>query len=277
MSQFFNSNHMQWLSFEKTIISNEGMDIKIYKLNHTDDSYILSDWAKHFRNHYCDDSEIDDLREGPMLSKKNYLNEYKFPSKVESPGPSTRSGDFGEILLLDYLEYIQDYWVPRTRFSYRENKNSPTQGIDVLGLKILDIDTESLEDELIIYEVKAKLTTNREDESKKRLEIAIEHSNKDFEKRSGESLNAYVQRFRMMRQNDNVKKIKRFQNPTDRPYIEKSGAAAIILSDSIDDTYIKQVVSSTHKNVNNLELLIISGNDLMNLVHSLYKRAADEA
>lgn len=273
----FNSNHLQWLNHTQTLTTVEGKSIEIYSLNHTMDNNILNEWASHFRNHYCLDTEIDDLREGPSMSRKDYLNEFKLPSKSERPGPATRAGDFGEILISDYLEYMLNYWVPRTRFSHRDNKNSPTQGIDVLGLKILNIDTESPNDELIVYEVKAKLTTNTVDESQKRLEIAIEHSNKDFEKRAGESLNAYVQRFRMMGQTDKVNKIKRFQNPIDRPFKEKSGAAAIILTNSINPTYITQVSASIHKNNSNLELIIIHGNNMMDLVHDLYERIANDA
>jgi hypothetical protein len=45
--------------------------------------------------------------------------------------------------------------VPRTRFSERQNRSNPTQGVDVLGLKLINLNTESPNDELLIYEVKA--------------------------------------------------------------------------------------------------------------------------
>jgi len=273
----FNNNHLQWLNHIKTLNSSDGIPIEIFEFQHVDDDSILDAWAKHFRNHYCLDTDIDDLRDGTGKSRKDFLNDYKFPSKTIRPGPATRSGDFGEILISDYLEYRLNYWVPRTRFYDRQNKNSPTQGVDVMGLKILDIDNESPEDELIIYEVKAKLTTNTIDESKKRLEIAIEHSEKDFELRKGESLNAFKQWYRVRSKQTEVKRIKRFQNPTDKPYKELSGAASIILDSSINDSRINKVNASAHPNSENLQLIIISGNDLMELVHSLYERAANEA
>lgn len=277
MSSPFNNNHLQWLKHIKTLSSSDGIPIEVFEFQHVNDNPILHSWAKHFRNHYCLDSDIDDLRDGTGKSRKEFLNDFKFPSGTIRPGPATRSGDFGEILVSDYLEYCLNYWVPRTRFSDRQNKNSPTQGVDVMGLKILDVTNESPEDELIIYEVKAKLTSNASDESRKRLNIAIEHSEKDFELRKGESLAAFKQWYRVHAKHSEVQKIKRFQNPTDKPYKELSGAASIILKSSVNDSHINEVDASAHPNSDNLQLIIISGNDMMELVHKLYERAANEA
>lgn len=273
----FSRDHLQCLKYIKTINSNDGIPIEVFELETTSDETILKAWAKHFRNHYCLDSDIDDLKDGTGKTRKEYLNDFKFPSKTVRPGPATRSGDFGEILISDYLEFCLNYWVPRTRFADRENKNSPTQGLDVLGLKIIDMGTNSPDDELLIYEVKAKLTSNSSHESKERLDIAIADSAKDFERRKGESLNAFKQWYRVRSMTTEVNKIKRFQNPTDNPYKELSGAAALILSSSINDADIREVNASAHPNSGNLQLIIISGNNLMDLVHSLYERAADEA
>lgn len=271
-----NLSHLDWLNdTEKTLTTQDGIPIKVFELNHINDEAILSDWAKHFRNHYCLDMFVDEYREGTGKSRKDFFNDLVFPSKNIRPGPSTRAGDFGEILVSDYLEYILNYWVPRTRFSDRQNRSNPTQGVDVLGLKMLDPHNKSLDDELLLYEVKARLTSKSKNESKNRLEIAIEHSSKDFNIRKGESLYALKRYYRG--QNDKIQIIQRFQNSVDNPYKELSGASAIILTSAVDDSLISQVDASQHPNKNNLQLIIISGDNLMDLVHNLYERGANEA
>lgn len=274
----FSDKHLDWLEDTgKTLISSDGIPIKVFELKNIDEDEVLSEWAKHFRNHYCLDSDIDVLKAGTGKTKEEYLNELIFQDRNSIAGPATRSGDFGEILVSDYVEYRLGYWVPRTRFSERQNRNNPTQGVDVLGLKCDAPENNDPDDELIIYETKAKLTNNAPDESKRRLEIAIKDSAKDFQLRKAESLNALKRYFHVRSQVSEMLKIQRFQNPSDFPFIELSGAAAIILTSAIDDSQISLVDASAHPNHSNLQLLIISGDNLMTLVHSLYERAAHEA
>jgi hypothetical protein len=270
--------HLNWLEDTgKTLTTQDGIPIKVFKLNHTNNEFILNNWAKHFRNHYCLDEDIDILREGTGKSRAEYLNDLVFPDTTTHSGPATRSGDFGEILVSDYVEYMLGYWVPRTRFSERQNRSNPTQGVDVLGLKMLDPYNKSSSDELLIYEVKGKLTSNAKDESKKRLEIAIKDSAKDFNVRKAESLNALKRYYHVRRERDKMNIIQRFQNPVDNPYKELSGASAILLTNAIDDSLISQIDASQHPNKDNLQLIIISGENLMDLVHNLYERGANEA
>ncbi|MCB4781994.1 MAG: DUF1837 domain-containing protein, partial [Sulfurovum sp.] len=210
----FSDKHLDWLKDTgKTLTTKDGIPIKVFKLQHTEDDVILSRWAKHFRNHYCLDEDIDMLRDGTGKSRSEYLNDLVFPDRSARPGPATRSGDFGEILVSDYVEYILKYWVPRTRFSERQNRSNPTQGVDVLGLKMLDPHNQSSDDELLIYEVKGRLTSNANDESKKRLEIAIKDSAKDFNIRKAESLNALKRYYNVRHESDKINIIQRFQNP----------------------------------------------------------------
>jgi len=271
-------SHLDWLQDTgKTLTTQDGIPIKVFELKHTSDEAILSSWAKHFRNHYCSDELVDEYRDGTGMSRKDYLNNLVFPDRSTHTGPATRSGDFGEILISDYVEYILGYWVPRTRFSERQNRSNPTQGVDVLGLKMLDPYNKSETDELLIYEVKGKLTANARDESKKRLEIAIKDSAKDFNVRKAESLNALKRYYMVRQQREQINIIQRFQNPIDNPYIELSGASAIILTSAIDDTLISEVDANEHPNKDNLQLIIISGENLMDLVHHLYERGANEA
>jgi hypothetical protein len=270
------SQHLRWLNHIDTKQTVDGKDIEIYELNYDlADNTIFSSWAGHFRNHYCLDTLIDLYRDGTGYTRSEFLNNLKFP--VQGRGSSTRSGDFGEILISDFLEFILNFWVPRTRFSDRQNRNNPTQGVDVIGFKSDDYSLNLTTDQLMIFEVKCKLTGTTDDIQNERINSAIRDSAKDFEIRKAESLSGLKQLFIKEGNIINANKIQRFQNPTDRPYNELSGASAIILNDAYDENLIEQINASSHPNVQNLRLILIKGENLMPLVHSLYERAANEA
>lgn len=138
----------------KTVVTSEGKQVIVYELIIQDDERVLKSWAKHLREHYCADSEIDILRAGYGLERDEYLERIKFPDEKIAPGPSVRSGDFTEILVADYVQFVLDYIVPRTRYDRKVNKNSSTMGSDLIGYKCGK--KISSADELIIFEVKSK-------------------------------------------------------------------------------------------------------------------------
>ena len=77
--------------------------------------------------------------EGTGLTKAEYLRQTLLPDRTQVPGPSLRSGDFGEILVADYIEYSLGYWCPRElRYQDRWNRNDSTKGCDVIGFKFVD-------------------------------------------------------------------------------------------------------------------------------------------
>lgn len=257
-----------------TLTSKDNKTIEVWKFNHEFDESILSEWATEFRKNYIDDSMIDDLRFGTECSnRKEYLLNYVFPSRNEDFGPATRSGDFAEILILDFLKYLNNYWTPRTRYDEKVNRNSSTQGSDVIGLKFADNKSFSPNDELIVIEVKAQFS---ESKPKPRLQDAVDDSNKD-PSRLGESLNAMKRRFLKEHNNVDKNKIERFQNYNDRPYIRHFGAAALFTENMYNTDDVEETDCSAHNNKDDLILLVFTGKDMMTLVHKIYTRAADEA
>lgn len=268
--------HIEWLSHVDTKQTSDGKNVEIYDFNYDlSNDTILTNWAKHFRNHYCLDTLIDLYVAGTGYTKTEFLNTLKFPT--QGRGSSTRSGDFGEILVSDFLEYSMGFWVPRTRFSDRHNRNNPTQGVDVIGFKSDDFSQNLRNDELMIFEVKCGLTGTSSAVQNERINSAITDSAKDFDVRKAESLSGLKQLFIKEGNIPNATKIQRFQNPTDNPYKELSGASSIILNKVYDGDTIEEIDASEHPNVDNLKLILIKGQDLMSLVHQLYERAANEA
>lgn len=262
--------HLQWLvETEEEIVTDCGKKAKVFQFNHNvHDDDIMRKWAKHFRNHYCADNQID-LLKAPGQSRADYLLGMKFPSQKVAPGPSIRSGDFAEILVADYLAYLHDYWVPRTRYDRKGVPNESTKGSDVLAFK--QDQNNASNDELLVYEVKAKLSSG----SKPMLQEAITHSAKD-EFRIAESLNGIKQRMVDRQDYESAHKVSRFQNSVDSPYKLRFGAASVCSDSSHDPNVLSQASTTEHPYADSLELIAIHGQELMSLAHTLYERAAHE-
>lgn len=275
MTDFNNSKpeYLNWLTkTDELLKTTDGKSIEVWQLQHEQSNKILSAWAKHFRNHYCLDSEIDCIKE-PQTSRKEYLNNIKFPGPKAALGPSIRAGDFGEILVADYLQWLLNYWVPRTRYSNKTIRNESTRGCDVIGFYIASDGKDSKEDTLAIFETKTQFSAKS---NKPKLQDAVNSSAEDS-LRKAESLNAIKQRLHDQNKPEQAKKIERFQNEADRRYKEVYGAVALFDSPCFNPKVESLTDLSSHQYSDNLKLIIIKGKQMMELVHALYKRAADEA
>lgn len=268
--------HTHWLAkSSRTLKSSDGVDISVYELKiGQTDANSLSAWAKHFREHYCLDTEIDKLRSGTGKSRAQYLTDLVFPDAKEAFGPATRSGDFAEILAADLLEDLLGYWVPRTRYGDKKVRNESPKGSDIIGLKIVHSGKPSKKDSLLACEAKAQLSGTS---AKDRLQDAVNDSDKD-QFRLAESLNATKRRLYDLGRDQDALRIERFQDPLGAPYTYEAGAAAILCN----AVYAaKELAGNTdcsmHKTRNNLLLLVVHADQFMKIVHALYGRAANEA
>lgn len=270
-------SYLQWLTDSGTTLASVcGKPIPVWVLGHDlADAKMMSDWARYFRSHYCSDGELAFLKP-PGMSSAEYLRNLKFPHQTEKPGPSIRAGDFAELLVADYLEYVREYLVYRTRYDRKTITNESTKGSDVLGFK-KKMNLISDQDELLIFEVKAKASPTKGKSKKVNvLQTAIDHSVKD-EVRLAESLNAMKQRLYDKGDHGSIAVVGRFQQESDYPYKRRYGAAAVYTSSSVDAPTLALSDSSSHPGKDALELIVIHGSLLMKLVHALYERAADEA
>ncbi|MDF1690614.1 MAG: SAVED domain-containing protein [Cycloclasticus sp.] len=264
------SEHLQWLVDTGYAITTVcGKQAKVFRFDHdVNNQDVMSKWSKHFRNHYCSDEDIDILK-GPGQSRADYLLTMKFPSETGAPGPSIRAGDFAEILVADYLTYLHGYMVPRTRYDRKGVPNESTKGSDVLAFKTQC--DNPVNDELLVYEVKAKLSG----QPKPMLQEAIDHSAKDY-LRLGESLNGIKQRMFDRNEASSVALINRFQDSVNKPYKTKFGGAAVCSTSAFDNGTLAVADSSQHPYSADLELIAFYGDELMTLAHTLYERAANE-
>lgn len=263
------SSHMKYFKEQEMMVTNQGQKVRVYKLEIDEDEHVLKEWANHLRKHYCSDDELEFLAPSTGRSNQEYLSQIKFPDPTIGIGAATMSGDFAEILVHDYIEFIEDYYTTRTRYDRKVNRNSSTMGSDVLGYKCQDINNPSKDDELEVLEVKAQ---SSETKPTNKLQLAVEHSVKD-ELRLAESLNAEAQRLYHNQRLDEVRKVQRFQNKTDRPYKLLFSAVAVHSSKSFDENLIRLVDISNHPD-QNLNLLVIYSDHLMAFIKGMYERAS---
>ena len=277
------SKHTKWLvNTGKNLKTIDGKDVEVWEFKHLKDEKVLSAWAKHFRNHYCLDTDIDFLR--GKQTRQDYLKNIKFPCNTSKLGPGIRAGDFGEILIADYLQWIIGCWVPRVRWGSKVIRDKSPKGSDIIGFLFQKEKGTSVKDGLYVFEAKTMFSNS----GKNRLQDAINDSAKDH-LRIDESLNFIKQKLFEKKQLDQAQHVERFQSPVDLPYEESYGAAAIISNEYFEANAIakanclkipksassKEVVP--HPNKDSLILLIIKGSEMMTLVHELYRRAIDEA
>lgn len=265
--------HINWLEDTgETLETADGQTVEVWEFNYEDDEDAMREWARHYREHYCSDDELPFLVEGTGKTKSQFLNEIKFPDRRAKPGPSTRSGDFAEILVADYIEYVLGYWCPRqVRYEDRMNRNVSTNGCDILGFKFVQKGKINPDDELFLLESKASFRPTKAN----RLQDAIDGSIEDMT-REGMSLSAIKQRLRK-KSLEEAAKVQRFQLQSDRPFRRINGAAVVLEDDVYDEMDLESADASLHPNVDNLRLIVIKGISMMDLVHKLYEVAADEA
>ena len=263
--------HLSWLKDTgETIKTSDGALVSVWEFNYVDDETVMSAWAKHFREHYCPDAELPALVSGTGKANGEFLLTTKFPDNANGLGPATRSGDFGEILVADYIEFVLGYWCPREhRYEGRKNPNVSDPGTDIIGFKF---GGKALpQDELFAMEAKAGLTPTKVN----RLQQAIDDSAKDII-REATTLSAVKQRL-LLKHDKQAMVVERFQDEVDRPFKRINGASAVLDADVLKKMELDKSDASKHPNKANLKLIVIKGRSMMDLVHTLYKRAADEA
>lgn len=268
------SDHVAWLTpLIHKLKTADGRDVTVLEFKPIlTDTKVMSAWAKHFRNHYVFDTEIDILRKGTPHSRKAFINELKFPTTVRGFGPSVRSGDFSEILVADYLEYRLKHFVPRTRYGIKTIRDESSKGSDMIGFKLFD-GTESVKDILTVIEAKAQFSGTT---LKPRLQDAVDDSAKDTA-RLAESLNAIKQRLFDKGRLAECDVVERYQDPVGKPYQTNFGAAALFCNTVYNDSAITTATGAAHPYKKDLSMILIRADQFMSLVHELYKLAADEA
>ena len=104
MTRKINMSYLDSLVKIKDINTNEGEIVEVFELLPNIDDEAFNEWAIFFRQNYCADDMLELLVRGTGMTKQQYLLAHKFPDAKGGFGPATRSGDFSELLISDYLD-----------------------------------------------------------------------------------------------------------------------------------------------------------------------------
>ncbi len=258
-------HHLWFEDTNKTLFTGDGKEVRVINFNHQQDDEVFKEWALHLRRHYSSDADLESSSVAMNMSRSDYLRDVKFPNNT-APGPSVRSGDFSEILVADYIQFLMNYEVPRTRYDRKPTQNDSIKGTDILGFKFSE-DNIANDDELITCEVKGSLRI-----ASNSLQSAIDDSKKDFETRLPFALNATLQRLKDRGETESIRTVERFMNKTSNPYRQITGAFLVCSKNCWTDEMITNSDSSVHPSPDTFFLAFI-GVDLMDLANSLYEKA----
>lgn len=90
---------------EESLYTKDGKEISVLRLEVENEEKVLDEWATHFREQYRYMEDLDFERHGTRRTRQEHLRDYVFPSDSVRPGPSTRVGDFCEILVADTTSF----------------------------------------------------------------------------------------------------------------------------------------------------------------------------
>lgn len=268
-------DNKKYFIFYNSIISSRGEEIQVYKFN-TEllDDNSLNNWALGLRYNYIEKDLSELAISGTGLTKKEYLEKMIFPNPEVSQGAATMSGEFGELLVYDYINYVLEYYVPRVRYFNKVNPDMPVPGSDVIGYKMENYNKGSKNDKLLVAEVKTRSTIsgNKTTAITETITKAIQGASKD-RVRVGESLNAEKSKLLTRGRFREAKIVERFQNKTDNPYNLDFFAVAVMDNELYSEQLILDVINNQNENIKFTNILIIHSKELKSFLRDLYKRA----
>ena len=238
------------------------------------DDNSLNNWALGLRYNYIEKDLLELAISGTGLTKKEYLEKMIFPNPEVSQGAATMSGEFGELLVYDYINYVLEYYVPRVRYFNKVNPDMPVPGSDVIGYKMENYNKGSKNDKLLVAEVKTRSTIsgNKTTAITETITKAIQGASKD-RVRVGESLNAEKSKLLTRGRFREAKIVERFQNKTDNPYNLDFFAVAVMDNELYSEQLILDVINNQNENIKFTNILIIHSKELKSFLRDLYKRA----
>lgn len=249
------------LKFEKDICLETGSVVHCYCLDNNFEDSTLDEWALHIRRHYVSDGVLKAICT-PGINRKEFLSN-RIPVVTDKKGPATISGEFAEIFVSDFREFIQNEAVFRGRWTTKATPTSPIQGCDVLSFVISDKG-----DQLIITESKSQLSSTNYGV----LLNAVEDSDKDST-RIAKTLAFLAQQYAEKNEVDRLEKVQRFIKKAENPYIERFEGSGMTTGTSLSEIDLKAGLAAykgTNKNI-----YFIYGTGLKELAFDLYKRALE--
>ena len=233
--------------------------IESFKLASEYDDTTLTEWALHIRRHYRRDDELASISD--IQPTDQYLRELVIPDEE-----TTRTGDFGEILVADIIQHNEGYIVPRYKQFDRSDKNLSGPGVDIVAYKLKTPLTPQTTDELLLIEVKSSRAENR-------VGPSLSKAKKEYRRnltRRALSVDNIRRRANMSNDLTTANEMRRFQDQNAVDFQETNGYAIVV---SIDDLqYHIDRFDTKIKENDNERVYVVHRAQLGNLIDSIYER-----
>lgn len=238
---------------------NSGEIVTVYSINTLNDDE-LNEWAKHILAHYISQQGIIEGAKANKITPEKYVEDMVLPQV--STQKKDVSGNFGEIVFCDFIEFVLGYTVPRYKL-FGNPPGNPTQGIDIVAYKKDSV--HSFNDVVLYSEVKAVLSKS----NFPKLQAAIDDISKRKDKDFSLALDTARRKLNSLGNKEEATEITRFQD-SERPCKRIKAAGLITVAVScINDAFLGINV----KKGENIETHVIYANDLWNLAKDLWRRA----
>lgn len=273
--------YLRWLIKEDAILNENIKKVACYKIDYNPDDEVLNNWAKHIRDHYISEEELNNDSIELKIAKSDYLKKFIIPNCFEPLGSTAQSNTLSEIIFSDLLQFIYNFQVPRYRQYCMSGKTVSEHGTDIIAYKIIKSNNEpDLNDVLVACEVKAVLS---------KADVSVVSSslidiNKDMNHRCAISLNYARRKLNLLGKTKEADDILRFQKQTNDGFECKNIfiAASMTSIDELDDLKTDEFGTSVKViNIDNDDLIslvsgksvfFIHGKKLLSLAHDLYER-----
>lgn len=258
------------------IRTNEGNLIELIEVHAPfDNDELIMEWARSFRLKYMSDEDLlESMEDTGLQSGIEFLQSVVYPKN-----PKFRSGDFGEILVAEYLMYVEHFWVPTLalRYSDKATSEESVKGSDIIAIRFeSDSSIESPNDVLCICEVK----TGSVSSVRGRLQDAVDDSDKDdlqldVAKRGSIGLNAVKLKLKRKERAGNrdlysYRAVARFQNPVEHTYQMQYVAAAVVEQKRFNRETMKKIKAKGSQHIDSIRIIAVGVTDIQRLIDALY-------
>lgn len=228
--------------FTEDKISYAANGIIVYDFDDSRKNEFILHVADFYRRAFISDEDLEDNVTNLGTTRKQEIE------AVVPTNPSIMSGDFGEIL--SYVIFTQlhsMYNIAPLRWRWKEERDRAVHFTDMMILCCPDENNPQTDDKMMTLEVKTRATKPGTDKSS--INEAVEGALKDSVSRGGKTLLFMQQKFKIEKNYDAVRKVKRFEESVATPYEEYHNAVAIVEREFLSSHHIANLDNETLKKV----------------------------
>lgn len=242
-----------------TLFTNKKEEFDIFEISHENIKHLLTFLPGKCRACYVTDKKLAENIIGLGKDAEEIIKETYLPDI-----PSLMSGEFGELLSYNLLQsiYKSENLIGVDKWVWKEDPNKSALKHDLILIKY-DSPNPSIDDSVVLGEVKTKATSSKFNP----IEKAIEDISKNHNTKLFKTLYWVKKKYSADSNKKMVDSINRFLT-VEMPSYKKQFKAIAVIDDSLLQDEIGKAYSLP--NLENFELIVISINNLKNTYNEFF-------